>query len=278
MKQYLDLLRAIRINGVWKEQRAVRADGSRLKCQSLFGAQCRYDLKDGFPLVTTKRMPFRAVAVELLWFLTGSTNNNALKAQGVSIWDEWADPETGDLGPIYGKQWRRWEGPNGEMVDQISNLLRDIRAVVADPWHSAGRRLIVSAWNPVDIPKVKGPSACHTLAQFNVTDSRLSCQLYQRSADVFLGVPFNIACYALLTHLLAKVTGLQPGEFIHTFGDVHIYENHVQQVDEQLTREPRLLPRLELADEIVSIDGIRVDQIRLHGYEPHPVLKGEVAV
>jgi thymidylate synthase len=278
MKQYLDLLREIRARGVWKEQRAVKADGTRLKCQSLFGMQARYDLAAGFPLVTTKRMPFRAVAVELLWFLTGSTNNNDLKASGVSIWDEWADPATGDLGPIYGKQWRRWEGPNGEVVDQIGNLVRDVRAVVADPWPPARRQFFISPLNPVDIPKVKGPSACHTMAQFNVTDGRLSCQLYQRSADMFLGVPFNIACYALLTHLVAKVTGLGVGEFVHALGDAHIYENHVPQVEEQLKRPPRTLPRLELADDIASIDGIRVDQIRLHGYEPHPALRGEVAV
>lgn len=277
MEAYLKLLRDVRDRGTDKPQRA-KVNGRSLLCRSLFAPDpIRHDLAAGFPLLTTKRVPLRAVAVELLWFLRGSTNNNDLLAEKVRIWDAWAD-ENGELGPIYGKQWRRWEGPNGVVVDQIANLVRDIAAVKADPWHYAARRLMLTAWNPADMPPPTTPTGCHTFAQFNVTDGRLSCHLYQRSADMLLGVPFNIASYALLTHLLAKVTGLGVGTYTHSFGDAHIYENHFAQVDEQLTRTPLPLPRLVLADDITSIDGIRVEQIRAEGYEHHPPIRGEVAV
>src|SRR5262245_47676610 len=204
MRQYLDLLRQILDRGRWKQQRAVLAStGQKPRTLALFGLQARYDLNDGFPLVTTKRVPFRHVVEELLWFLSGSTSNRDLEARGVTIWREWADPETGELGPIYGQQWRRWEYPGGTF-DQIDHLVRAIRAVKADPEHPAGRRPILPAWTPPEMGRTRGPSACHTLSQFDVTDGRLSCHLYQRSADMFLGVPFNIASYALLTHLFAR--------------------------------------------------------------------------
>ena len=277
MDQYLTLLRHVRDRGTDKPQRA-KVNGRSLLCRSVFAPDpMRFDLATGFPLVTTKRVPFRQVAVELLWFLGGSTNNNDLLKQNVKIWDAWADPATGELGPVYGKQWRRWEGPNG-VVDQIANLERDIRAVKADPWHPAARRLLLTAWNPGDMPDPKVPTGCHTFAQFNVTDGRLSCHMYQRSADLLLGVPFNIASYALLTHLFAKVTGLEVGQYVHSFGDAHIYENHFAQVDEQLTRTPLPMPTLNLSDDITSMDGIRVDQITLGGYTHHAPIRGEVAV
>lgn len=279
MDQYLTLLRHVRNNGTDKPQRA-KVGGRHLLCRSIFAPDpMRFDLADGFPIVTTKRIPMRHVAAELLWFLSGSTNKNDLQIQvpKIHIWDAWADA-TGELGPVYGKQWRRWEGPNGVVVDQIANLVRDIAAVKADPWHHAARRLLLTAWNPGDMPPPTVPTGCHTFAQFNVTDGKLSCHLYQRSADMFLGVPFNIASYALLTHLLAKVTGLDVGAYTHSFGDAHIYENHFAQVDEQLTRTPLPLPRLELSDDITSIDGIRVEQISVVGYEHHPPIRGEVAV
>jgi len=278
MEPYLSLLRHVRDRGTDKPQRA-KVGGKNLLCRSVFGPDpMRFDLAAGFPLVTTKRVPFRQIAVELLWFLSGSTNNNDLLAQNVRIWDAWADPATGELGPVYGKQWRRWEGPNGVVVDQVANLVRDIRAVKDDPWHHAARRLLLTAWNPADMPDPKVPTGCHTFAQFNVTDGRLSCHLYQRSADLLLGVPFNIASYALLTHLLAKITGLGVGRYVHSFGDAHIYENHFAQVDEQLTRIPLPLPTLVLSDDITGIDGIRVDQIGLTGYAHHPPIRGDVAV
>lgn len=277
MQPYLDLLRRVRAHGVWKDQRATDAAGRPLRALSVFGETARYDLRAGFPLVTTKRVPFRLVWTELLWFLSGSTNNRDLSAMDNHIWDEWADPETGELGPIYGRQWRRWRGPDGREVDQIANLLADVRAVAADPRHPAGRRLLVSAWNPAERPG-RAPFACHTLAQWNVTDGRLSCQMYQRSADLFLGVPFNVAGYALLTHLVAHVAGLQVGEFVHALGDAHIYENHIAAVDTQLAREPRPLPTLWLDPAIDTLDGLRQDQARVEGYDPHPTLRGEVAV
>jgi thymidylate synthase len=277
LDQYLKLLRHIREHGVDKPQRA-KVGGKSLLCRSVFAPDpMRFQLAAGFPLVTTKRMPFRHIVAELLWFLSGSTNNHDLLRQGVKIWDAWADPITGELGPVYGKQWRRWEGPQGT-VDQIADLVRDIRAVKDDPWHPAARRLLLTAWNPADMPDPKVPTGCHTFAQFNVTDGRLSCHLYQRSADLLLGVPFNIASYALLTHLFARVTGLDVGQYVHSFGDAHIYENHFAQVDEQLGRQPLPLPTLQLGDEIASIDGICVDQIALAGYQYHPPIKGEVAV
>lgn len=277
MKQYLDLLGLVRRSGNRKQQRAKLADGRRPEVLSIFGYQFRHDLTAGFPLVTTKRVPWSAVVHELLWFLSGSTNVAYLRANKVGIWDEWADAQ-GELGPVYGKQWRRWQKPDGTTIDQVAQLVAGIRRVKEDPHASEGRRLLLTAWNPGDMPPSTVPTGCHTMTQFSVTDDRLSCQLYQRSADLFLGVPFNIASYALLTHLLAKITSLGVGDYIHTFGDAHIYDNHFAQVDEQLTREPRALPTLELDDAITSIDDVRAEQIRLLGYTPHPSLKGEVAV
>ncbi len=280
MEQYLDLLRTIRKHGVWKKQRAYLAsNGERPLAQSVFGMQARFDLAAGFPLVTTKKVSFRGIAEELAWFLTGSTNNNDLLARGVKIWDEWADPATGELGPIYGQQWRKWRCVEGGTWDQIAHLVANIRTRVADPEASCGRRLILTAWNPPEMPRTRGPSACHTLAQLDVTEDRLSCQLYQRSADMFLGVPYNIASYALLTFLLARVTGLRPGHFVHTFGDAHIYANHVEQVDEQLTRRPHPLPTLSIDPAIREIDDFTsAKQLTLTGYTSHPALKGEVAI
>lgn len=277
MKQYLDLIAHVRNHGTRKSQRAQLADGRRPDVLSVFGYQFRVDLNAGFPLLTTKKMPFAAVVHELIWFLSGATNTSYLRANKVTIWDEWADA-SGELGPVYGKQWRRWEKPGGGSVDQIANVIAGIRKVIDNPYASEARRLLLLSWNPGDLPDPKVPTGCHTLTQFNVTDGRLSCQMYQRSADLFLGVPFNIASYALLTHLLAKVTGLGVGDFIHTFGDAHIYENHLEQVDEQLKRVPRPLPRLELDDSITSLDGLRIDQIRLKDYNPQPPLKGAIAI
>jgi len=278
MKQYLDLLRLVYERGEEKASRAVlESTGTKPKTRSLFGYQNRYDLTEGFPLVTTKTVPFRQVVVELLWFLSGSTNIAYLKRHNVKIWDQWAD-ETGELGPIYGKQWRSWEGGDGARVDQVAELIRGIEQVKADPTTSAARRLILTAWNPADLPKIHGPSGCHTLCQFSMNQGRLSCQLYQRSADLFLGVPWNIASYALLTHLIAKVTGLEAAEFIHTFGDAHIYENHLEQVAEQLGREPYPLPKLEIDESVTSLDGLTPEQFRLVGYRHHPRLSGEVAI
>lgn len=276
MRQYLDLLAHVRQHGKRKPQRAKLADGRRPEVLSIFGYQFRHDLNAGFPMVTTKKLPWGAIVHELLWFLSGSTNTAYLRENKVKIWDEWADA-SGELGPVYGKQWRRWPAADGRVVDQIANIVTGIRQVIDDPNASAARRLLLSAWNPGDMPDPKVPTGCHTFAQFNVTDGLLSCQMYQRSADLFLGVPFNIASYALLTHLLAKVTGLGVGDYIHTFGDAHIYDNHFEQVDEQLRREPRALPTLDL-DEIRSMDAIRFEQVRLTNYLPHPPLRGEVAV
>jgi thymidylate synthase len=277
MKQYLDLLRDVRDNGVPKPTRAVlRSTGGKIDARSVFGRQVRFDLTQGFPLVTTKKMAFGAIVHELIWFLRGSTNIAYLKEHGVTIWDEWADEE-GNLGPVYGKQWRSWPTPDGRTIDQIANLVEGIKAVVADPAASVGRRLIVSAWNPAEIAAMALPP-CHTLFQFNLTAGRLSCQLYQRSADLFLGVPFNIASYALLTSLVAVVTGLSPGEFIHTFGDTHIYSNHLDQVDLQLGREPLTLPRLEIDADIKDLASVDRGQIKLVGYRSHPAIPGEVAV
>lgn len=278
MRQYLDLLRLAYEQGEVKASRAVlESTGTKPKTRSLFGYQNRYDLTQGFPLVTTKTVPFRQVVVEVLWFLSGSTNVEYLQRHNVKIWDQWADA-TGELGPIYGKQWRAWEGSDGQQVDQVAELLRGIEQVKADPTASAARRLILTAWNPADLPKIHGPSGCHTLCQFSMSHGRLSCQLYQRSADLFLGVPWNIASYALLTHLIAKVTGLEAAEFIHTFGDAHIYENHLDQVAEQLTRTPYPLPKLEIDDSVTSLEGLTPEQFRLVGYRHHARLSGEVAV
>jgi len=277
MRQYLDLLRDVRTHGVRKPTRAVlRSTGAKIDALSVFGRQIRFDLGQGFPLVTTRRLSFNAIVHELIWFLRGSTNIAYLQEHGVTIWDEWADAE-GELGPVYGKQWRSWRAPDGQAIDQIANLVAGIKAVKADPAASVGRRLIVSAWNPADIADMALPP-CHTLFQFNLTEGRLSCQLYQRSADLFLGVPFNIASYALLTVLVAHVTGLVAGEFIHTFGDAHIYANHLDQVDAQLEREPLPLPHLGIEPAVSDLARIERAQIKLVGYRSHPALAGEVAV
>jgi thymidylate synthase len=277
MKQYLYLLQHIRTHGVRKPTRAVlRSTGEKIDALSVFGYQMRFDLNEGFPAVTTKKLALNAVVHELLWFLSGSTNIGYLSKNNVTIWDEWADAH-GEVGPIYGKQWRAWEGPNGQKVDQVAYLLAGIEAVKKDATAAAGRRLILSAWNPADTEKMALP-ACHTLCQFSLTEGRLSCQLYQRSADSFLGVPFNIASYALLTHLVAHVSDVEVGEFIHTFGDVHIYTNHLPQVEEQLGRQPYPLPRLRIDPSVRSLDTIERRQIELVDYRHHPALAGEVAV
>ena len=264
MKQYLDLMRHVRDHGVVKEDRT--GTGTR----SVFGYQMRFDLARGFPALTTKKLHLRSIIHELLWFLQGDTNIAYLKENGVSIWDEWAD-ENGDLGPVYGHQWRSWPKPNGSTIDQISQLVEQIRR------NPDSRRLIVSAWNPADIESMALPP-CHCLFQFYVAEGRLSCQLYQRSADIFLGVPFNIASYALLTLMLAQVTDLQPGEFVHTFGDAHLYSNHLEQCDLQLSREPRSLPRMQINPEVKDIFDFRFEDFELVDYDPHPHIKAPVAV
>jgi thymidylate synthase len=264
MQQYLDLLRRVRTEGVRK------SDRTGTGTLSVFGHQMRFDLARGFPLVTTKKLHPRSVVLELLWFLKGDTNVAYLKAHGVSIWDEWAD-ENGNLGPIYGKQWRSWAAPDGRAIDQIGEVLATLKT------NPDSRRMVVSAWNPADIPAM-ALAPCHCLFQFYVAEGRLSCQLYQRSADVFLGVPFNIASYALLTLMMAQVTRLKPGEFVHTFGDAHLYLNHLDQADLQLTRAPRPPPRMELNPDVKSLFDFRFEDIRLIGYDPHPHIKAPVAV
>jgi thymidylate synthase len=264
MKQYLDLLRHVRDQGVTKEDRT--GTGTR----SVFGYQMRFDLADGFPVLTTKKLHLRSIIYELLWFLKGDTNIGYLKEHGVSICDEWAD-ENGDLGPVYGHQWRSWPASDGGRIDQIAQLVGQIRD------NPDSRRLIVSAWNPADIEHMALPP-CHCLFQFYVAEGRLSCQLYQRSADIFLGVPFNIASYALLTQMLAQVTGLEPGDFVHTFGDAHLYSNHLEQCDLQLSREPRGLPRLNINPQVSDIFSFRYEDFELIGYDPHPHIKAPVAV
>lgn len=264
MQSYLDLLRMVRERGVRQ------ADRTGVGTLSLFGHQLRFDLQDGFPLVTTKRLHLKSIIHELLWFLSGNTNTGYLKAHGVSIWDEWAD-ERGDLGPIYGAQWRSWPARDGGAIDQIAAVQHSLRT---DP---ASRRHIVSAWNPADLSRM-ALAPCHCLFQFYVAEGRLSCQLYQRSADLFLGVPFNIASYALLTLMMAQVTDLAPGEFIHTFGDVHLYLNHLEQVELQLEREPRALPKMTLNPEVKSIFDFTYDDFSLSGYHPYPAIKAPVAV
>ncbi|MEJ2425168.1 MAG: thymidylate synthase [Candidatus Thiodiazotropha sp.] len=264
MKQYLDLMRHVRDTGVVKEDRT--GTGTR----SVFGYQMRFDLGVGFPVLTTKKLHLRSIIHELLWFLKGDTNIRYLKEHGVSIWDEWAD-EAGNLGPVYGYQWRSWPDPKGGSIDQISQLVEQIRA------NPDSRRLIVSAWNPAQVEQMALPP-CHCLFQFYVAEGRLSCQLYQRSADIFLGVPFNIASYALLTRMLAQVVGLQPGEFVHTFGDAHLYSNHLQQVDLQLSRQPRKLPEMHINPDVKSIFEFTFEDFELVGYDPHPHIKAPVAV
>lgn len=264
MQQYIELMRHILEKGVQKEDRT--GTGTL----SVFGYQMRFDLAEGFPLVTTKKVHLRSIIHELLWFLKGATNIQYLKENGVSIWDEWADVN-GELGPVYGKQWRSWATPSGETIDQISQVIRQIKN------NPDSRRLIVSAWNVADVDKMKLPP-CHAFFQFYVANGRLSCQLYQRSADVFLGVPFNIASYALLTMMVAQVCDLQPGEFIWTGGDTHLYSNHLEQVQVQLSREPRPLPQMRLNPEVKDIFSFQYEDFTLENYQPHPSIKAPVAV
>lgn len=264
MQQYLELMRAVLERGTRK------ADRTGTGTLSLFGWQSRYDLAAGFPLLTTKKLHVRSIIHELLWFLRGDTNVAYLHRHGVSIWDEWAD-ENGDLGPIYGYQWRSWPDYSGGHIDQIAGVVERIRR---DP---DSRRLLVSAWNPAQVDAMRLPP-CHVLFQFYVADGRLSCQLYQRSADVFLGVPFNIASYALLTHMVAHVTGLAPGEFVHTLGDAHLYLNHLDQAREQLARRPRPLPRLHIGRRVDSLFAFEYGDFELTGYDPHPAIRAPVAV
>lgn len=264
MQQYLDLLHRVRTEGVWKDDRT--GTGT----YSVFGHQMRFDLADGFPMVTTKKLHLKSIIHELLWFLRGDTNIAYLKENGVSIWDEWAD-ENGELGPVYGAQWRSWPAPGGETIDQIANVFAQIRS------NPDSRRLIVSAWNPAEVENMALPP-CHCLFQFYVLEGRLSCQLYQRSADIFLGVPFNIGSYALLTQMMAQATGLEPGEFIHTLGDAHLYSNHIEQADEQLTRTPYALPSMTINPEIKDIFDFRYEDFSLEGYRFHPHIPAAVAV
>ena len=269
MQQYLDLLSHVMENGT------DRGDRTGTGTRGVFGYQMRFDLADGFPMVTTKKLHKKSIVHELIWFLAGDTNIKYLKDNGVRIWDEWAD-ENGDLGPVYGKQWRRWEGsPNEDgttaVIDQVDKV---IEAIKTNP---NSRRHIVSAWNPADVDDMALPP-CHCLFQFHVANGKLSCQLYQRSADIFLGVPFNIASYALLTHMMAQVCGLEAGDFVHTFGDAHIYSNHFEQVELQLTRAPKPLPKLKLNPDIISIYDFKYEDVKILGYKAHPHIAGKVAV
>jgi thymidylate synthase len=264
MKQYHDLLQHILDKGAQKHDRT--GTGTI----SVFGYQMRFDLKEGFPMVTTKKLHLRSIIHELLWFLKGETNIKYLKENGVSIWDEWAD-ENGELGPVYGKQWRSWEGADGKTIDQISWLINEIKK------NPDSRRLIISAWNVADLPKM-ALMPCHSLFQFYVAEGKLSCQLYQRSADVFLGVPFNIASYALLTLMVAQVCDLEPGDFVHSFGDVHLYNNHIEQAKLQLSRTPFALPTMKLNPEVKDIFGFRFEDFVLENYQCHPGIKAPVAI
>ena len=266
MKQYLDLLRHVMESG------KLRGDRTGTGTYSVFGAQTRFDLRDGFPLLTTKKVHLKSIVYELLWFLQGNTNVRWLQEHGVSIWDEWAD-ENGELGPVYGAQWTHWRGADGSSVNQIADVIDQIKN------NPTSRRMIVSAWNPPDIPSMKLPP-CHAFFQFyvDVEAGELSCQLYQRSADIFLGVPFNIASYALLTMMAAQVTGLKPGEFVHTFGDLHLYTNHLEQAKLQLSREPRKLPVMKINPDVKDIFSFNYEDFSLEGYDPHPRIKAPVAV
>ncbi|MGD9494452.1 MAG: thymidylate synthase [Bacteroidales bacterium] len=264
MKQYHDLMRHVLDNGVKKPDRT--GTGT----VSVFGYQMRFNLQDGFPLLTTKKLHTKSILHELLWFLKGDTNIQYLKENGVSIWDEWAD-ENGNLGPVYGSQWRSWKGSEGQTIDQISELIDQIKKT------PDSRRLIVSAWNVADVPNMKLPP-CHLLFQFYVANGKLSCQLYQRSADIFLGVPFNIASYAFLLHMVAQATDLQVGDFIHTFGDAHLYLNHIDQAHLQLSRDCRPLPKLEINPEVKNIFDFKYEDFSITGYDPHPHIKAVVAV
>ena len=264
MKPYLDLMRHVLEHGTRKDDRT--GTGTL----SVFGWQMRYNLAEGFPLVTTKKCHLRSILHELLWFLQGDTNIKYLKENGVSIWDEWAD-ENGNLGPVYGHQWRSWPKPDGGTIDQISEVVKTLKT------NPDSRRIIVSAWNVADLDKM-ALAPCHAFFQFYVADGKLSCQLYQRSADIFLGVPFNIASYALLTLMMAQVTGLKPGDFVHTLGDAHLYSNHLDQAREQLSREPRPLPTMTLNPDVKDIFAFRFEDFTLSGYDPHPAIKAPVAV
>ncbi len=264
MQAYLDLLKHILDHGLEK------GDRTGTGTLSVFGYQMRFDLEAGFPLLTTKKLHLRSILHELLWFLAGDTNVESLRRNGVTIWDEWAD-ENGDLGPVYGAQWRSWPSPDGRPIDQLAAVLAEIQR------NPDSRRLVVSAWNVADLPRMR-LAPCHALFQFWIGGGRLSCQLYQRSADTFLGVPFNIASYALLTLMVAQVSGLRPGEFVHTLGDAHLYRNHLEQAREQLAREPRPLPRMELNPEVKSLFDFRYEDFQLHGYDPHPAIKAPIAV
>jgi thymidylate synthase len=262
--QYLDLMRHVLEHGVRREDRT--GTGTL----SVFGGQMRFPLADEFPLLTTKKLHLKSIVLELLWFLKGSTNVKWLQENGVSIWNEWAD-ENGELGPVYGYQWRNWQTPDGRSIDQIEQVMQSIRR------NPNSRRHIVTAWNPADVDKMKLPP-CHAFFQFYVADGRLSCQMYQRSADIFLGVPFNIASYALLTLMIAQVSGLKPGEFIHTLGDAHLYLNHLDQAREQLAREPRSFPRMRLHPEVRELSAFRFEDFTLEAYDPHPLIKAPIAV
>lgn len=264
MQQYLDLLKHVLDHG------AQKGDRTGTGTLSVFGYQMRFDLAAGFPLLTTKKLHIKSIVHELLWFLDGDTNVRTLQKNKVSIWNEWADEE-GELGPVYGCQWRSWSKPDGTTIDQIAEA---VRLITHQP---DSRRIIVSAWNPADIPDMALPP-CHALFQFYVAEGKLSCQLYQRSADIFLGVPFNIASYALLTHMMAQVTGLQVGEFVHTLGDAHIYSNHMDQAHEQLTRAPRALPSLKLNPHVSDIFGFSYDDVQIENYDPHPAIRALIAV
>lgn len=264
MQQYIDLLNRVLSEGVTK------TDRTGTGTISVFGHQSRYDLTKGFPLVTTKKLHLKSIIYELLWFLKGSTNVKYLQENGVKIWNEWA-LEDGELGPIYGYQWRSWPDYRGGNIDQIKQVIESIKN------NPDSRRHLVSAWNVAQIDDMQLPP-CHILFQFYVADGKLSCQLYQRSADIFLGVPFNIASYALLTMMIAQVTGLQPGEFVHTLGDAHIYLNHIEQVNTQIQREPRQLPKMEINKEVTNIDDFKFEDFVLSGYDPHPHIKGDIAV
>jgi thymidylate synthase len=264
MRQYHDLLRLVLEHGT------PRGDRTGTGTLSIFGAQARFDLREGFPLLTTKKLHLKSIIYELLWFLRGDTNIRYLKEHGVTIWDEWAD-ETGELGPVYGAQWCAWRGANGERINQIDRVIEQIKT------NPESRRLIVSAWNVAEIEEMALPP-CHVLFQFYVQDGGLSCQLYQRSADLFLGVPFNIASYALLTMMVAQVCDLEPAEFIHTFGDLHLYQNHLEQAREQLSRECRPLPRMEINSDVEDIHKFDFEDFKLVGYDPHPAIKAPIAV
>jgi thymidylate synthase len=264
MKTYLDLLRHVREHGTRK------GDRTGTGTLSVFGYQMRFDLSERFPLLTTKKIHMKSVIHELLWFLQGSTNVAYLRANGVTIWDEWADAN-GELGPVYGAQWRSWPAPDGRAIDQLAEVMAQIRK------NPDSRRLVVSAWNPADIPRM-ALAPCHALFQFYVADGRLSCQLYQRSADIFLGVPFNIASYALLTLMVANVANLRPGEFVHTLGDAHLYLNHLEQADEQLTRTPRPLPVMKVNPAVKDLFGFRYEDFELVGYDPAPAIRAPIAV